>query len=78
MKGVYRMLIRDKFTGIQAIVHYDFIFQKSPLDCSNCVAMVKLVEDCIFDDDGYKVVKSISISSNKGDRDCLNVTIFDV
>ena len=45
---------------------YVFYFKTRPLDCSNCVAMVKIIEDVLLKgDDGYKIVSSIEIASYK-------------
>lgn len=54
---------------------YHFTFKLRPLDASNCVAMVKMIEDIIFDNDGYKVIKSILITSNKGTEDKVEIII---
>ena len=51
-------------------------FAARPLDASNCIAMVKLIEDCIFVDDSYKIVTQISVTSRKA-KDKINmVTII--
>ena len=44
---------------------YDFHFKTKPLDCSNAVGMVKLIEDVIFEDDNTEIVKGIEITSNE-------------
>jgi hypothetical protein len=54
---------------------YNFTFKSRPLDASNCVAMVKMIEDIIFESDGYKVIKSILITSTKGDQDIVEIKI---
>lgn len=54
---------------------YHFTFKSRALDASNCVAMVKMVEDIIFENDSYKIVKSILITSKKGDSDYLEINI---
>ena len=42
---------------------------------SNCVAMVKLIEDVIFEDDNYKIVESITIKSRKAKFDNVEIEI---
>lgn len=55
---------------------YHFTFKSRALDASNCVAMVKMIEDIIFENDSYKVVKSILITSDKGLEDSVKIKIF--
>jgi hypothetical protein len=64
---------RDKYE-----VDYKFYFKLQPLDASNCVAMVKLIEDIIFEDDKFDIVKKISITSrsSKGENDYVLIQIF--
>jgi hypothetical protein len=40
------------------------------------VAMVKMIEDIIFENDSYKVVKSILITSDKGLEDLVKIKVF--
>ena len=56
-------------------VEYEFFFKSRPLDASNCVAMVKLIEDIIFEDDSYKIVDSIKIKSRKNKDERVEVNI---
>jgi hypothetical protein len=56
-------------------VDYEFGFKKNPLDASNTTAMVKLIEDVLFENDGYKIVKKITISSNKSKEDYVKILI---
>jgi hypothetical protein len=37
--------------------------------------MVKMIEDIIFENDGYKVIKSILITSSKGAEDMVAIKI---
>ena len=62
----------------RALVEYHFTFKSRPLDASNCVAMVKLIEDVIFEDDSYKIVKEIRVSSNKGLKDNVSIHIKEI
>ena len=52
-----------------------FTFKTKPLDASNTIAMVKMIEDIIFEDDKWDVIKRISISSKKGNEDVVNIKI---
>ena len=56
-------------------VEYTFNFKTRPLDASNCVAMVKLIEDVIFEDDNYKIVESINIKSRKAKFDSVEIEV---
>jgi len=80
LKDNYTILVRSQFS--QQLppksynTEYHFTFKSRPLDASNCVAMVKMVEDIIFESDSYKVVKSLLITSKKGTRDMLEIKII--
>ena len=52
-----------------------FFFAKRPLDASNTVAMIKLIEDIIFEDDNYKIMDIGGITSRKAKEDYLIITI---
>jgi len=56
-------------------VNYVFFFKSKPLDASNCSAMVKLIEDCLFEDDKYDIIERITIESNKGNQDLVYIKI---
>lgn len=78
LKDTYKTLVKSQFKQVLSksdtyIVDYVFNFKTRPLDASNCVAMVKLIEDIIFEDDSYKIVVGISIKSVKSKEE--NVTI---
>ena len=80
IKDTYTLLVKSQFKEVFSSEHsytteYSFTFKSRPLDASNCVAMVKMVEDIIFASDGYKVVRSILITSNKGTEDSLEIKI---
>ena len=79
LKDNYTLIVKsqfkDVFTKLQYYhVNYIFEFKNKPLDASNCVAMVKLIEDIIFEDDKFDIVTKLSIESKKGK--CDKVTIF--
>jgi len=80
LKDEYKLMVKSQFKGCLSKlntyeVDYVFQFKLRPLDASNCVAMLKLIEDIIFEDDAYKIVKKISISSRKGETDLVLIKI---
>lgn len=77
VKDVYSKILNqfDEYKDGPYFVEYVFEFSKKPLDCSNCVAMLKMIEDCLFPNDSYKIVQKISIESRKGKDDCVFVEI---
>ena len=80
MKDKYKLIIKSQFKPIlpkdkSYQVDYTFNFKTRPLDASNCVAMVKLIEDVIFEDDNYKIVNSINIKSRKATADSVEIKI---
>lgn len=83
IKTKYKWLVKSQFKGIfskenEYEVTYSFEFKSNPLDCSNCVAMVKLVEDIIFESDSPKIVKSVTLLSVKGKSDKLTIKIKEI
>ena len=83
LKDSYKILVKSQFKHVfskdkQYEVSYNFEFDKRPLDASNCVAMVKLIEDIIFEDDSYKIVKGISITSDKGKNNIVIIKIKEL
>lgn len=74
IKDNYTQIVRSQFSNTLTRdntykVEYHFTFKSRPLDASNCVAMVKMIEDIIFETDSYKVVTEIVITSSKGLED---------
>lgn len=71
LKNDYGFLLskhKKKFKKVHRYdVDYRFYFKGSPLDASNCVAMVKLIEDVLFEDDKWDIVNSITIGSYKSE-----------
>ncbi len=65
----------DKKFNLPCTVSYIFTFKSNPLDCSNCAAMIKILEDILFEDDSTNVVKSINIRSLKGIKDSVTIII---
>ena len=80
IKDRYKLIIKSQFKQVLSkensySVTYLFNFKTRPLDASNCVAMVKLIEDVIFEDDNYKIVNSITIKSRKSKQDSVEIKI---
>lgn len=80
IKDEYYLIIKSQckhvFEKSQAYdVEYSFFFKKNPLDASNCVAMLKMIEDVIFVDDRYNVVNRLSIMSRKSTSDAVHVRV---
>lgn len=83
LKDTYKILVKSQFKGVfsndkQYIVSYNFTFISRPLDASNCVAMVKMIEDIIFESDGYKIVRKLEISSDKGKENIVTIKIKEL
>jgi len=81
LKDKYKILIKSQFKQVLSKdktyqVQYTFNFKTRPLDASNCVAMVKLIEDVIFEDDNYKIVTSLNIKSRKAKFDSVEIKII--
>ena len=80
-KTVYALLCvqtdRRKFER-PCEVEYIFEFKSRPLDCSNAIGMVKMLEDVLFPDDGYKIVKKISVTSLLSVEDKVTVIIKEI
>jgi len=79
-KDNYVKIVKSQFKHIFSkndtyVVDYEFNFKNRPLDSSNCVSMVKLIEDIIFENDSYKIVKKISISSIKNKSDFAKIKV---
>lgn len=62
-----------KLSGYFDLIEYEFVFKNRPLDCDNCVAMEKVITDCIFEKDDWKVLPSKKTTVKKG-GDC-DVTV---
>ena len=59
-------------------VDYEFSFKSRPLDSTNTMAMVKMIEDIIFEKDNYKIVRRVSTVSNKGEKDFVKITVWEI
>lgn len=79
-KDTYALIVKSQFKEVlskenEYRVHYEFNFKNKPLDISNCVYMLKLLEDIIFEDDTYKIVKELKITSLKAKEDFVRITV---
>ena len=83
IKDKYYLIIKSQFKQVFKVdqsynVIYTFEFKIKPLDASNCVAMIKLIEDVIFEDDNYRIVNSISIQSRKSNENKVTIIINEL
>lgn len=81
IKDKYYWIIKNQFKDVLSNenkykVSYSFYFKLKPLDASNTIAMVKMIEDIIFEDDNYEIVEQITISSKKSDKDLVIIEIL--
>jgi hypothetical protein len=82
IKDNYKLIIKNQFKEVLSKdkhyhVSYYLCFKTRPLDASNCAAMVKLIEDVIFEDDNFKIVESITIQSVHGNTDFVEIEIIE-
>ena len=80
IKDNYTKIVSSQFSAVLSRDHtykveYNLTFKSRPLDASNCIAMVKMIEDIIFETDSYKVVTSLVITSRKGSMDQVEIKI---
>jgi len=83
IKDSYKILIKNQFKHTFSKskiyeVSYEFVFQANPLDASNTVYMLKMIEDILFESDGYKIVSNLNIKSRKGKMDCVNIVVTEI
>jgi len=83
LKDQYTWIIKSQFKGKLSrekkyTCKYMFQFKNNPLDASNCIAMVKMIEDCLFENDKYDIVLEISVSSRKGKKELVDIIITEV
>ena len=70
IESMYKKKFRDPCK-----VDYLFEFEKHALDPTNCVAMVKLIEDVLFPVDSGKIIKGFFVSSDRGTENKVTVII---
>jgi len=83
MKDDYIMIINSQFKHVfpkdkTYKVKYIFHFKSNALDASNTVYMLKMIEDVIFEDDSYKIVKELTIQSVKSDHDHVEIEVTEL
>ena len=59
----------------QYVVSYAFEFRSNALDASNTIAMVKMIEDIMFQDDKWNIIDLGGITSRKSDKDRVTITV---
>ena len=79
-KKTYTFLIKSQFKQVLKAdkvysVTYEFVFKNKPLDTSNTVYMLKMIEDVLFEDDTYKIIPELRIKSTKGKEDLVIINI---
>lgn len=81
MKNTFHLLLNkysNKFKKDKRYaVNYSFEFRIKPLDASNCIGMIKLIEDVIFEDDKFDIVTSLLIQSKKGNSDRVTIEVIE-
>jgi hypothetical protein len=83
LKDIYKLIVKNHFKHVfskdkEYVAIYAFNFKQRPLDASNCVAMVKMIEDIVFEDDKWNIVRQITILSNKGKEDFVKITVDEI
>jgi len=83
IKDLYFWVIKSQFKHVfpkdgKYIVSYEFFYRVRPLDASNTIAQVKLVEDIIFEDDRWDIIEKIEISSRKADKDYIRIVVTEL
>jgi len=73
IKDAYKKLIKDKVEDGEYDVEYTFYFKSRPLDATNTIAMAKMIEDIIFENDSYKKIKSVTLKSRKSKNDYVEI-----
>ena len=82
-KKTYTFLIKSQFKQVLKAdkvysVTYEFVFKNKPLDTSNTVYMLKMIEDVLFEDDTYKIIPELRIKSTKGKEDLVIINIKQI
>lgn len=83
LKDTYKLLIKSQFKSVFPknkvySATYTFGFKSRPLDTSNTVYMVKIIEDILFEDDTYKIIPELHIKSTKADKDFVEIKIKEI
>jgi len=79
IKNTYKKVIKSQYKNTfedgKYLVSYEFTFIKNPLDASNCVAMIKIIEDILFVNDKWDLIKIGGIESKKGKEEKVKIKI---
>jgi len=80
MKDAYKLLVKFQTKAffrkeLEYEVIYKFGFKSRPLDAMNTTAIAKIVEDILFEDDKWNIVRSVKLSSEKSKEDVLEITV---
>ena len=80
-KDNYKLIIKSQFKDVLSKdksykVEYKFYFKGRALDVSNTVYMLKMIEDVIFEDDTYKIVQELKITSERAKEDYVQINII--
>ncbi len=81
IKDVYSYLVKSQLKEVfpkteKYNVVYTFYFKSKPLDSTNTVAMAKMLEDIIFEDDKYDIVLSTTLMSRKDKNERVEIEIY--
>ena len=82
IKDTYKLIVKSQFKEVLSKgeiynVTYEFGFKSRPLDTTNTCAMLKLIEDIIFEDDSYNIIPIITIKSVKAKEDYVKIDIIN-
>jgi len=80
LKKSYKIHIKSQCSRVfpkdqKYIVTYAFEFESYPLDASNCVGMLKMIEDVLFEKDDWNIVDIGGITSRKGKENKVTIKI---
>lgn len=83
LKREFLFLVKSQYKSVLSkdgvyVCDYVFCFATHPLDASNCFFAIKMIEDVIFEDDNYKVVREVSARSVKGKENVVSINITRV
>lgn len=83
IKNKYKLLVKSQCKYLfpkdkQYSVEYHFKWKSRAIDVSNCTAALKMIEDIIFEDDSYKIVRSLFITSDKVEEDIVIIKVKEL
>ena len=78
LKDKYKAIVRSQ-TSYKELkkckCEYIFEFTTHPLDCTNCTAMAKMIEDILIPDDSINIVTSVTLTSKKSTENKVTLLI---